>query len=64
MKKIDLNNHSKIYNEEAGTLNRDITSYYNIKMAKKICANLEGKQVLLLGLGDYYVNSEIYRLTK
>lgn len=64
MKKIDLNNHSKIYNEEAGVLNRDITSHYNIEMVKRSCGNLEGKKVLLLGLGDSYVNSEIYKLTK
>lgn len=64
MKKIELNNHSKIYKEEAGTLNKNITSHYNIEMIKRVCTNLENKNILLLGVGDSHVNSEIYKINK
>ncbi|MGB5920019.1 methyltransferase domain-containing protein [Arcobacter sp.] len=63
MKKIKLDNHSRIYKEEAGILNRDITSFYNIELIKLIISNLKNKKILLLGLGDSYVNSEIYKIT-
>lgn len=63
MKEIKLDNYSKIYKEEAGLLNRDITSFYNIELIKLIIPNLKNKRILLLGLGDSYVNNEIYKIT-
>lgn len=63
MKKIKLDNYSEIYNEEAGLLNKDITSFYNIELIKLVIPNIKDKKILLLGSGDSYVNDEIYKLT-
>ena len=53
----NLDNHSKIYTTEDGSINKDINSYNVVELIK--IKNLVGGTAIQLGLGDGFVAEEM-----